>query len=161
MTHENYVRLNFNAYKFFVCLFVCFSGTETCFHRHILFTYCLHRFLAATAELSSCDRNPLVKTRLLCENGLYRLIPISLQCRLFYLHFVAIKTELYKWNLSSSSAQSVSLCHLIWFLQQPYDIPLLKGHTAHKTQMGRRARLSGKVCAQHVQGPGFNPWDRH
>lgn len=39
-------------------------------------------------------------------------------------------SELY----SDSSAQSVSLCHLILFLQPPSEITLLKGHTAHKTQ---------------------------
>ena len=41
-----------------------------------------------------------------------------------------MKSELY----SDSSAQSVFLCHLILFLQQPYEITLLKGHIAHKTQ---------------------------
>lgn len=35
---------------------------------------------------------------------------------------------------SNSSAQSVSPRHLILILQQPYEITLLKGHRAHKTQ---------------------------
>lgn len=38
-----------------------------------------------------------------------------------------MKSELY----CDSAAQSLSPCHLILILQQPYDI---KGHKAHKTQ---------------------------